>query len=436
MKFYFVATLLIQLIFGGVCYANGLMREAMGSIPGGRGGTNIAHTDNGMLVYDNPAALSEVNGKMAEFDFDNLDLMPNYENAANDESGDVWTILPSLSYMQELNDRFGIGVGVYHPAGCQSDYGIAHPLFGEQEYSSFASLTELLFAVGFSPIDSLSIGVGIGPAYSKMKLKEPYTFQTGTLQGVPVLIDMKVDDEQLTWNAGLQWRVSNATTFGIVYHPERKFNMEGDIDLDLNVVGVALGFPDTTATYDLEYDVVWPQTAAIGVAHQFTDALNLSAEAVWYGWSSAFDKWELKLSNGDNPVYNAAAGTTTPQDTIPLEWDDAYSIRVGGDYALTENDTIRLGYIYEKNPIPNDTLVPVIPAICQHEILAGYSHDWEKLSVTMAYGYIFGPSQDIETSKLVGGDYNNSTIDFSAHFISLGLQYQVLGLRETEIGRC
>ena len=58
---------------------------------------------------------------------------------------------------------------------------------------------------------------------------------------------------------------------------------KGDMDLDLNVVGVALGFPVTTAHYDLEYDVIWPQTAAIGIAHQLTDALNLSAEYEWYG---------------------------------------------------------------------------------------------------------------------------------------------------------
>ncbi len=422
-----IFAVLVLVLFGlvGNCFANGLMRDNMGTIPSGRGGTNLAYTDNGMVVYDNPSALTEVKGKTAELDFDVLDLMPHFKNATNDEDGDVWVLLPSMSYVQPLSDSLGIGVGVYHPAGCQTDYKLDGVL-GKQEYSSYAALSELLVAVGWKPFDTLSIGVGIGPAYSKMKLKEPYTFQTGALAGAPALLDLKADATQVTWNVGLQWRVSKDTTIGMAYHPERKFTMKGDVDLDASafVALMGLGWPDATAHYDVEYDLVWPETAGIGIAHQLTDALNVSAEFTWYGWSSAFDKMELKLSNGDNPYFDAATGTTTPQDTLPLEWDDSYSVRVGADYALTKNDTVRLGYVYEKNPIPSDTLIPVIPAICKHQIEAGYGHSWEDWTVSASYGYIFGPEQDITTSKLVGGEYNNSTVDFTAHFFSVGAQYR------------
>jgi len=43
----------------------------------------------------------------------------------------------------------------------------------------------------------LTLGIGIGPAYSQAELEFPYTFQTGGLAGTPILINMEGDDMSL-----------------------------------------------------------------------------------------------------------------------------------------------------------------------------------------------------------------------------------------------
>ena len=44
----------------GVARADGFLRDGLGPIPAARGATNVAHTDNGGVLLDNPAALADV----------------------------------------------------------------------------------------------------------------------------------------------------------------------------------------------------------------------------------------------------------------------------------------------------------------------------------------------------------------------------------------
>ena len=425
-----IFTLCISFILVNQSFANGVVRDSMGPVSGGRGGTNIAHIDNGILIHDNPSALTELNGKRVEADFDFVALSMNYRDPQNDEDGeDIFCFIPSLSYAQELaQGRFGVGFGVYSPAGFSTDYDLVHPIYGEQEYTSDACLTKILFGFGWKITDRVSLGIAAGPAYSEVELEEPYTFQTGPLQGATALIDVEGDDWAWAWNLGAQWRISSNTTLGIAYHYQDKFEMSGDCDLD--VTGNPMFAPpspvavtDPTAHYDVEFDFTWPQSLGVGITHRFGGNHRISADVKWIDWSSAFDDVKFKLSNGDNAEFNALAGNS-PQDTVLLDWKDSYAYRLGYEYLLTMTDTFRFGYIYNRNPVPDSTLVPVIPGILEHLVSIGYGRNGKKWNFDVAYQYSFGSRQSVGTSKIVGGDYDNSSVDVDAHVFRLGIQYR------------
>ena len=417
-----IFTFCISFILVNQSFANGVLRDSMGPVSGGRGGTNIAHIDNGILIHDNPSALTELNGKRVEADFDFLALSMNYRDPQNDEDGeDILCFMPSLSYAQELaQGRFGVGFGVYHPAGFSTDYDLVHPIYGEQKYASDACLTKILFGFGWKITDGISLGFAAGPAYSKVELEEPYHFQTGPLPGLPALIDMEGDAWALAWNIGVQWRISPNTTLGVAYHYQDKFELSGDCDVD--VTGL-LPVPDPTAHYDkAEFDFTWPQSLGVGMTHRFKDSHRISADVAWIDWSSAFDEVTFKLSDGDNPAFNATFGNS-PQDTLPLDWKDSYAYRLGYEYLLTMTDTFRFGYIYNRNPVPDSTLVPVIPGILEHVVSVGYGRNWKNWTLDVAYKYSFGSRQSVGTSKIIGGDYDYSSVDIDAHVLRLGIQY-------------
>ena len=421
-----VITFCISLILVNQSFANGVVRDSMGPVSGGRGGTNIAHIDNGVLIHDNPSALTEMNGKRVEADFDFLALSMNYRDPQNDEDGeDILAFMPSFSYAQELaQGRFGVGLGVYIPAGFSTDYDLVHPIYGEQKYASEASLTKILLGLGWKITDRVSLGVSAGPAYSKVELEEPYAFQTGPLQGLAALIDMQGDAWALAWNIGAQWRISPNTTVGVTYHYQDKFEMRGDCDVDVTG-NPLLPVPNPTAHYDkLEFDFTWPQSLGVGITHRFKGGHRVSADVAWIDWSSAFNKVTFKLSDGDNPVFDATIGNS-PQDSYPLDWKDSYAFRVGYEYLLSVVDTLRFGYVYNRNPVPDSTLVPVIPGILEHLVSVGYGRNWKSWTLDLAYQYTFAGRQSVSTSKIMDivGDYDNSSVDVDGHVFRLGIQY-------------
>ncbi|MCK4486689.1 MAG: outer membrane protein transport protein [Desulfobacterales bacterium] len=424
-----IFTFCISFILVNQSFANGVLRDSMGPVSGGRGGTNIAHIDNGILIHDNPSALTELNGKRVEADFDFLALSMNYRDPQNDEDGeDILCFMPSLSYAQELaQGRFGVGFGVYHPAGFSTDYDLVHPIYGEQKYASDACLTKILFGFGWKITDGMSLGIAAGPAYSKVKLEEPYTFQTGPLQGATALIDVEGDAWALAWNIGAQWRISSDTTLGVAYHYQDKFEMRGNCDLDVTGSPLAALVPDPTAHYSkAEFDFTWPQSLGVGMTHRLKDGHRISADVKWIDWSSAFDELTFKLSSGDNAGYDGLAQTSSPKDTVPLDWKDSYSFRLGYEYLLTMADTLhtlRFGYLYNRNPVPDSTLVPVIPGILEHVVSVGYGRNWKNWTFDVAYAYSFGSRQSVGTSKIIGGDYDDSSVDIDGHLLRFGIQY-------------
>ncbi len=53
---YFLIVIVPIILFDKESNATGVMLDSIGAVSSGRGGTNIAHSDNGVLIHDNPAA--------------------------------------------------------------------------------------------------------------------------------------------------------------------------------------------------------------------------------------------------------------------------------------------------------------------------------------------------------------------------------------------
>ena len=432
-----VVSLFISFTFISSSLANGVLLDAKGPITLGRGGTNIAHADNGILIYDNPAALARLQGKKIEGALDMLMFPMNYKNANNNKKGeDQAFFLPTFAYTHNVQQSsFGMGAGVYNPAGFSAEYNLNHPIYGAQKYFSNASLTKILMGAGYNITDKWSFGIGFGPSYSNLELELPYTFQTGSLSALPVpsnpplsaLIDLDGDDWTLTWNLGTQWEISSNTMLGLSYICQDKFRVQGDMDVDLTGFPLPAPLTDTTARYKVGFDFRWPQIFGAGVKHIYKTNHRISFDALWIDWSSAFSELKFELSEGDNPELNGIVtmltGSDSIQDTFPLHWKDSYSLRLGYEYFLNDKDTLRFGYIYNENPVPSSTLTPLIPGILKHEVSFGYGRTWEKWAFNVSYLYAFKSEQSVSNSEIKGDDFSQSTIKISAHFLSLRFQY-------------
>ena len=254
------------------CVANGVILDSIGVVSSGRGGTNISHADNGVLIHDNPAALIAMpSGKMMEFNSEFIYPEVHYKDAHDaDYSRHEVFIIPSFSfvYKQAEDSRFAFGAGVFSPAGFGTEYRLEHYMtrstqagdfpvsFGNQIYRSEASLIKLLASTSFKVNERLSLGISAGPSIQKIEFEMPYTFQTGALSGVSVLGDMDTRNSfGFAYTMGAQYKISENTVIGIAYVSESRSTLKGKADFYLpDTAPESALFNNRQANYDLESD--------------------------------------------------------------------------------------------------------------------------------------------------------------------------------------
>ena len=188
------------------------------------------------------------------------------------------------------------------------------------------------------------------------------------------------------YNLGILWKPRKDLSFGAAYRSEISLKLEGDANfLATTPTGLgAIGFPASAvfpysrarATSAVSSTVTLPDSLAMGVAWMPTDRLTLEFDAERTGWSSLkslafkFDSTQFANFNGK------------PK---PLEWKDVWAYKVGGQYALNKNLDLRAGYMYDKNPIPDSTLGPLLPDSDRHSFSIGQGIHNGNFSLDIAY---------------------------------------------------
>jgi len=415
--------LCIALSLRGTAVADGVIRDGLGAISCGRGGTNIASADNGVVLLDNPAGLVNIDGcGLVDLGADLIFLDMKYAEELPDIIDVVADHDPypcgNLSVVRKSGDGcWAFGLGLYAPAAFGTRYEMEGPapFGGTRLYKSFGALSKLLPGVSRRVTDRLSVGGTLGVAYSHIELEGPHTLQApGLLQSTPTLIDLQTCGAALTWSFGLQYQLTQATTVGVTYQSENSFHLDGSIRVEV---------PDPalrSSYFDADLDVTWPRSLGLGVRHELCPHRIVSADVIWFDWTNAFDTLDLHLSDPSNPAFEAALGPTV-DEVIPMNWRDTVSVRLGYEHHFGCNRVGRLGYTYHRNPIPAGTLTPYIQTVLEHTFSVGYGWVRGCWQVDLAYQFTFGPEVEVATSDLLGGDYDASRHEAMAHVMLVTL---------------
>lgn len=398
------------------CLADGVIRDGLGAISTGRGGTNIGHSDNIEIMLDNPAGMTNarVNG-MLQWSADVLATELDYSDPENDNiSGEVlpYPMGQVGGFHRDPSGNWAAGFGIFTPAGFGTQWDVNHPILGPQRQKSLGALVKFLPAAAVKLTDRTSIGAACGLALSHASLDGPFHLQSGPIPGAPTLLDLDTTGVDLAWNVGLQHQLGECTTLGITYTAETRVSQQGEATA--NVPG--LGF----SSFDADLDIAWPRSVGVGLVHAPCRHHRYSLDVLWFNWSDAFDSFDMTFTNFSNPAFSGLLGTEF-SDSIPLLWRDTVSLRTGYEYFLDDGQVWRLGYVYHRNPIPAATLTTYIPAILEHAVAIGYGKQTCCWNYDVAYQYSWGPSESVGTSAILGGDFDNSRTDAAAHWISFSL---------------
>ncbi len=379
------ALLLICTVFAGSALAtNGMNMTGYNVRLSGMGGADAAVSSGFSGAAGNPATMGKLDdsGIAAGVSL----LMPSL-NVSNEAMGldldgeDQLFPLPYLAYTQKLgaDSPWILGLEAYAQGGMGVEF-LNFPTGATttDKVSSNVMYMRLTGAASYQVSDKLTLGLSAIGGYAKME----FAMFPESPGGMDVT---DLTDTGLAGRFGVQFKVCDRMTLGAVYTSEASLDLTGG-NAAINFGESAGGVVDYKAQMN---NFAWPQEAEFGVAFQPVSNLMVAVDTKWINWSSTMEVVELEVSDPPagypaTPFPDGQGGYT---GTMPFQmnWDDQMVYALGLEYTVNEMNTVRAGFNYGKNPVSDQYLSPLFPAIVEKHVTLGYGLDLGDLGFDLAY---------------------------------------------------
>ncbi|MBI9032210.1 outer membrane protein transport protein [bacterium] len=361
------------------------------------------------------------------------------------------------------------------------------PYIGDLEYHSMIAYFKIMPTLAYQINPHFSLGISPSFGYAMMEMKMPYSIlpsemvgvvnsQTGMTFGdmfgahmdqgglgyqeITAYADMGDGATAMGIGArvGASYRLNESFTLGFSYSSKSTLTLEGDASMDMTaqfgqayerMVGGAMqqGAPDLAtaqegvnqnlsdmgidmslgmiAEYDAEIEISWPQEVGIGFAYKANSQLLLGADFKWIGWKASMEEFKMKFNNGNNQNINTMMGSEDLEFAMPMDWEDQFVIALGAEYAINPMFDIRAGYNFGNNPVPEETVIPIFPAVVENHITMGLGVNInQRLSLDMAYELNLNKELEVNESK-IANEYDYSTSSLSENVLHFGISYKL-----------
>ena len=333
------------------------------------------------VVFWNPAAMSLLPGThvaaavhyiKTSFDFTSAGAPPggstyNALGDGGDAGGGNW--VPALYGKMALNPKLSAGLAVNAPFGLKTEWnspwaGMFHGVRSEVKSLNINP------AIGYQVNQYLSLGAGVSYERLKATLTNGVTPLIPTAQG-----RLHGSDWAYGWNVGALVDFGQGTRVGLTYRSAIDFTLSGDLTFnDASLAALASS---------VEVDLKVPQTAALGVSHEFTPGLRALADYTWTGWDSV---------QALNIIATSGAFAGQPVRTLALNFRNSWRAGAGLEYQLTPTWLLRGGLAYDRAPVQDAFRTPRLPDEDRKWLAAGvrfqpnapwsvdigYAHLWVK----------------------------------------------------------
>lgn len=379
-------------------HAAGFALDTMSARATGQGSAMTAGVNDASAVYYNAAGLVQTKGLsvMAGAHI----IIPGVSFTPADGSGRVTVAStpatpPHLFAALKLSDDVAFGFGIYTPFGNTAQW--PEGWVGEQLISRSSLQTFFLSPTfSFRLTDRVRVGVG-------MDFVRATVGQSRVLNFVDTKGSLTFGGS--TWgtgaNAGLQVDViKDMLTVGGAYRGSVLLPFEGSVDFQ----NVPPELQNLLVDQNLKANFTLPSQWQLGLSYKPMDKLRLGFDAWYVDWSS-FKSLRVEFENPD----------LTSDD--PKRWRGVWSYRLGGEYSVNDNVTVRAGFKYDPTPSPQDTLAPNLPDANRIAINAGGGYKLGALSIDLAYQLTILNAYESTYAPLPG------TYGGTAHVIGITLGY-------------
>jgi len=393
---------------------NGLTLIGTGAESVGMAGADVAVARDTSALSTNPAGLSQLPGWAhdgvfaAAFALD----VAHADRFGNDTQVDNWAIpIAGAGVSKQIDGTgFSFGAGFFAQAGAGSVYNeVNTPFGGRDTLRAQFGVFKFTPGVAWRATDQLALGAAINVYYASLQQRVfPNTSVFDPVDAERTFFGTKIEKAstvRVGAKLGALYKATPTLSLGLTYSPQVRIPFDnGDLVANLSALGLGL----VTYRNVHLHGLALPQEIVGGVALQATPKLLVAFDLMWSDYSHALRTQTLSASKPDNPAAPAITSTAA------LDWHDQTVVAAGIAYSTDEATRLYGGVNYGRDPIPSNTLNPLLATIGELHITAGFAHQMSELwSVSAALEYLvpkhvtyvnpqlpFGPGAEARTSYI------------------------------------
>lgn len=399
-------------------WASGLYLPGRGVKPLGRAGAYIASSGGDLnSLWYNPSGLAGLEGTTLTLDVAIIDLAFEFDRAPRTrDNGEVTTYDPVSSSaapiadpqllvggkLPWLGDDFSWGFGVYAPYTSPATF----PEDGAQRYTLVDSNGSLLVflngGLGWQVSENLRLGFGVQNVVATLKQVSVSSGYAG------VFGDQEDEDLDLLSRVDINSYFSPSANFGlwIKLFPgvEGAASVQLPARLSDSAAKLTTRLPSHPAFDDAYLDGDTLQASltlpliARGALRYNHSKFDVEVAAVYEAWSMLD---EISIVPNDIFVRDVrGVGDIKVQPlNVPLNYQDAFSVRAGFDFKLTDRATARGGYTYETAAIPDAYYSVRFADGDKHMFGLGGSWASDNWTLDASFAYYLMPDRVITNSQ-------------------------------------
>ncbi len=385
-------------------------------------GAFVGRADNTTAIFYNPAGLAFQKGLgfRVNVAYYNYTVEAGSEDPHRTDLSSESQLIGSLFVAYTYKNRISIGIGAFTPYSLVTKW-TSHwpgdPLCINSELHVFTIRPALAIKIN----KYLSVGAGLDIIRSNVR----WDFHNihSTIFGPDekwVINELNASGNGIGFTAGALFKLNDRFQIGGRYQQKVELDLKGkntyrfgfiytyNYEAPEHTPEVDTTKPEFYPQQKVVFSLPLPSEVVVGVMLVPTKRVTIQADVQRSGWSS-FKMWEFgaavpedsffpKPTEGEEieeePVDGAREG-------IELNMKDTWSFKLGGEYYIKEELSLRIGYAKHQSPFDEKNLTPVLPLLPRNIFSFGV-------------GY-YGPARSIMDQSLIG----NLTFDAYVQYVML-----------------
>jgi len=216
------------------------------------------------------------------------------------------------------------------------------------------------------------------------------------------LDDMETNQASMTFNAGVNDAVlammqAGALNDGVLDASELAMMQDPNFAA---LFGTYTGVPIEVTGKVKVKDFQWPATIGLGLAYQVNDRFMMAMDYKHINWEDVMENFSLTFTpTGNMSPMTAGLNGLVMEMNLNQNWDDQNVVMIGGSYDYTDKLTLRAGVNLADNPIPDNLVNPLFPAIIKNHYTVGFGYDLDKAS-EVDFSFAYAPEVSVRNPNM------------------------------------